>query len=65
MSEPSPDVDSLSPECAVARRPEYEQLHGKCRRTEDIPLPHSKGVVLVHRCPCSCHSTRPRKVRKP
>lgn len=46
---------TLSAECAVAATPGYEDLHARCRRTEDIPLPHSHGIVLVPRCACSCH----------
>ncbi|WP_435608458.1 hypothetical protein [Streptomyces sp. C10-9-1] len=46
---------ALSPECAVAARPGYEDLHGQCRRTGDVPLPHATGLLLVHRCTCPCH----------
>jgi hypothetical protein len=49
------DTQNLSAECAVARTPGYEDLHGQCRQTRDIPLPHSTGVVLVPRCHCTCH----------
>ncbi|WP_416977138.1 hypothetical protein [Streptomyces sp. T028] len=45
----------LSPECALARRPGYEDVHGWCRRLRDIPLPHGRGLLLVRRCGCSCH----------
>lgn len=48
-------TDRLSAECALARRPDYPDMHGKCRRTRDIPLPHARGILLVHRCRCSCH----------
>jgi hypothetical protein len=47
--------DSLSAECAVAKQPEYKGMHQWCKRTEDIPLPHSHGIVLVRRCGCACH----------
>lgn len=49
------DTESLSAECALAQRPEYESLHGDCRQTKDIPLPHARGVLLVRRCGCGCH----------
>ncbi|AVH61134.1 hypothetical protein C4B68_12050 [Streptomyces dengpaensis] len=45
-----------SAECTVATRPGYEDLHEECRRTADVPLPHTVGVLLVRRCPCSCHT---------
>ncbi|MEU3252883.1 hypothetical protein [Streptomyces sp. NPDC006997] len=55
----SPAADTAverSAECALAaQRPEYRDLHATCRRTEDIPLPHSRGVLLVPRCRCACH----------
>jgi hypothetical protein len=47
--------DTRSAECAVAERPEYQDLHLKCGRTKDIPLPHSSGIVLLPRCRCACH----------
>lgn len=63
---PDTDPSTLSPECAVAREHGPEELHGQCRQTEDIPLPHSTGIVLVARCRCGCHPwARRRKVRKP
>lgn len=49
------DTENLSAECVVARTPGYKDLHGQCRQTRDIPVPHSNGVVLVPRCVCSCH----------
>ncbi|WP_199844504.1 hypothetical protein [Streptomyces sp. DSM 15324] len=53
------DTGTLSAECAVARTPGYKDLHGQCRQTRDIHLPHSSGVVLMPRCRCTCHgSTR-------
>ncbi|WP_055525064.1 hypothetical protein [Streptomyces graminilatus] len=45
----------LSAECTVALRPEYTHMHGWCRQTEDIPLPHSTGILLIARCRCTCH----------
>lgn len=51
----APDTDTMSAECEVAQRPDYRNLHGECRRTEDVPLPHATGIMLVHRCTCSCH----------
>ncbi len=47
----------MSAECTVAQRPEYEELHATCRQTNDVPLPHSSGLLLVRRCPCACHTT--------
>jgi hypothetical protein len=44
-----------SPECAVAARPGYQDVHGQCRQTGDVPLPHAIGLTLVHRCTCRCH----------
>ncbi|MFI5684685.1 hypothetical protein [Streptomyces sp. NPDC051636] len=55
MSATDTETASLSPECAVAARPGYEDLHTQCRRTEDVPLPHVTGLLLVHRCTCLCH----------
>ena len=49
------DTDRMSAECAVALRPEYKGMHGWCRQTEDIPLPHSTGILLLARCRCVCH----------
>ena len=46
---------SLSPECTLGQHSGYEHVHGWCRRTEDIPLPHATGILLVARCRCSCH----------
>lgn len=51
----APDTDTMSAECALAQRPGYEDLHRECRRTEDVPLPHSVGILLVRRCGCPCH----------
>lgn len=65
MTAVTTDTDHLSPECAVAQRPEYKHLHADCRQ-DDIALPGATGVLLQKRCPCSCHpSGRPRKTRKP
>jgi hypothetical protein len=49
------DAASLSTECALAQRPEYQDLHHECRQTRDVHLPHSKGLVLQRRCACPCH----------
>ncbi|MET7900476.1 hypothetical protein ABZS86_03015 [Streptomyces sp. NPDC005355] len=55
----SGDTLLLSPECAVAARPGYEDLHLECRQIDDVPLPGATGVLLIHRCqdptqvPCS------------
>jgi hypothetical protein len=48
-------TNSLSAECTLAQRPDYRDMHRTCRRTKDIPLPHSNGILLVRRCGCSCH----------
>ncbi|MGW0584354.1 hypothetical protein ACWD25_52610 [Streptomyces sp. NPDC002920] len=48
-------TDSLSAECTLGRQPGYEGVHAMCRQTQDVPLPHSTGVLLVPRCRCSCH----------
>ncbi|MET9736456.1 hypothetical protein ABZZ79_39355 [Streptomyces sp. NPDC006458] len=45
----------LSPECTLAQQDGYGDLHDRCRRAEDLPLPGAKGVLLVRRCPCRCH----------
>lgn len=54
MSPIAPDT-TLSAECAVAQRPEYRGLHHACRQIEDVPVPHSMGLVLLPRCACPCH----------
>lgn len=55
MSAPVADTSALSAECAVGQRPGYGDLHDRCRQTKDVPLPHSTGILLVHRCGCGCH----------
>ncbi|MFI1480532.1 hypothetical protein [Streptomyces sp. NPDC020747] len=55
MSVPVRDTETMSPECAVAQRPDHKVLHRWCRQTEDVPLPHSFGILLVRRCTCECH----------
>lgn len=45
----------LSAECTLGERAGYEDLHDACRQTEDIPLPHSRGILLQQRCGCACH----------
>lgn len=50
------DTSAMSAECAVALRPEYKGMHARCRQTEDIPLPHSTGILLQARCRCACHT---------
>lgn len=49
------DTSARSAECTLAAREGYEGLHLDCRQTQDIPLPHGGGLVLVPRCTCSCH----------
>lgn len=46
---------TLSAECSLAQRRGYANLHGQCRQSRDVPLPHSNGIVLVSRCGCLCH----------
>ncbi|WP_316743176.1 hypothetical protein [Streptomyces sp. MK7] len=58
MSAPTTDTTSWSPECALALRPGYEDLHAQCRQTEDVPLPYATGLLLVHRCTCLCRANR-------
>ncbi|MGW1270049.1 hypothetical protein [Streptomyces sp. NPDC002491] len=45
----------LSPECALASRPGYEDVHGACRQLSDVPLPYGGGQLLLRRCDCTCH----------
>ncbi|MDW4905410.1 hypothetical protein RB628_08625 [Streptomyces sp. ADMS] len=35
--------------------PQLTDMHGRCRQTKDVPLPHSKGILLQARCRRSCH----------
>lgn len=51
------EAGELSPECALAHRPGYADVHLACRRLRDIPLPHGGGLLLVHRC--ACHHPSP------
>lgn len=46
---------TLSAECTLAKLPGYTDMHLRCRQTEDVPLPHSRGLLLRSRCGCSCH----------
>ncbi|MGW0823559.1 hypothetical protein [Streptomyces sp. NPDC002845] len=55
------DAASLSVECTVTQEPGYEYLHRECRQTEDVPLPHSMGLLLARRCGCACHAQVVRK----
>ncbi|MER6413534.1 hypothetical protein [Streptomyces humidus] len=43
-------------ECALAGRPGHEDPHRRCRQTSDVPLPGATGLLLMSRCPCSCHA---------
>ncbi|MFI5799285.1 hypothetical protein [Streptomyces sp. NPDC051677] len=52
-------TETLSAECTLARTPGYEDVHAWCRQLDDVPLPHSTRVLLVHRCRCSCHRQQP------
>ncbi|MEV0483326.1 hypothetical protein AB0I69_22310 [Streptomyces sp. NPDC050508] len=49
------EVSAPSAECALAKRPGYEDLHGDCRETRDVFLPGSAGILLTPRCDCECH----------
>lgn len=62
MTAPATESAPLSAECTLASNPEYRGLHRDCRQTQDIPLPHSTGILLQRRCGCSCHAynARPR-----
>lgn len=56
MNTPSTvEASSLSAECTLAKRPDYTGMHDRCRQTEDVPLPHSTGILLWPRCRCTCH----------
>ncbi|MFE7834677.1 hypothetical protein ACFU53_00940 [Streptomyces sp. NPDC057474] len=44
-----------SAECALAGRPDYADLHRRCRQTADVPLPGATGLLLMSACPCPCH----------
>ncbi|MFD4621576.1 hypothetical protein [Streptomyces sp. NPDC058475] len=55
MSTSTAEAAALSAECTLAKRAGYEDLHTECRQTEDVPLPHSKGILLGRRCGCTCH----------
>lgn len=48
-------TENLSAECTLGRQRGYQDVHALCRQTKDIPLPHSTGILLVHRCRCACH----------
>ena len=50
------DDVTLSAECTVGQRPDYTDMHARCRQAKDVPLPHSNGILLIARCRCSCHS---------
>ncbi|MFJ9560984.1 hypothetical protein ACIRQQ_13200 [Streptomyces fuscichromogenes] len=58
MNAPTTDEVTLSAECTLAQRPEYEDLHDQCRQITDVPLPHSNGLLLIKRCGCGCHYAR-------
>jgi hypothetical protein len=59
MSASTVDTSTMSPECALAQRPGYEDLHDECRQTTDVPLPHGHGLLLVPRCTCPHHHCKP------
>ncbi|GGV81958.1 hypothetical protein GCM10010228_55920 [Streptomyces massasporeus] len=53
------DQPSASPECTLAVRPGYQDLHARCLQTRDLPLPFAFGIPLQRRCGCPCHVARP------
>jgi hypothetical protein len=55
MTAPTTDEVTLSAECTLAQRPDYEDLHRECRQITDVELPHSHGIPLIKRCGCGCH----------
>ncbi|MFI7019856.1 hypothetical protein [Streptomyces sp. NPDC050164] len=61
MIAPVTEAPPRSAECTLAQRPEYKGLHGACRQTEDVPLPHASGILLQRRCGCSCHRRTQRR----
>lgn len=56
MLRPTGAHTALSAECPPAERPGYEDLHGACRQTADVPLPGITNLLLMSHCPCSCHA---------
>lgn len=58
MTAPATDRPPLSAECTLATRPEYNDVHGLCQQTEDVPLPHGGEILLARRCGCLCHATQ-------
>jgi hypothetical protein len=48
-------TETISAECALGKKPGYDGVHTMCRQTEDVPLPHSTGILLQSRCTCTCH----------
>ncbi|MCT9078575.1 hypothetical protein [Streptomyces fulvoviolaceus] len=49
MSAPTTRIPPLSAECTLAQRLDFKGLHRECTQTEDVPLPHSYGILLVQR----------------
>ena len=50
------EAPNLSAECTVGNLPDYTDMHGRCRQTKDISLPHGTGVLYQARCRCTCHA---------
>jgi hypothetical protein len=53
----------LSPECAMARDEYTAEVHGWCRKAEDVPLPDARPyepLIAKASCHCPCHSGAPR-----
>jgi hypothetical protein len=50
------DTSTMSAESALAQRPDYKDLHHEYRQTEDVPLPHDGGLLLIRRCTCTHHA---------
>ncbi|MFD3581223.1 hypothetical protein [Streptomyces sp. NPDC058683] len=59
MTAPAQDTSTMSAECAPAQRRGYSAWHEKCSQTQDIPLPHSLGILLIRRCTCPHHHCTP------
>ncbi|MGW2962758.1 hypothetical protein ACWDGI_30450 [Streptomyces sp. NPDC001220] len=49
------DTSAMSAECALAQRPGCSDWHKRCSQTRNIPLPRSRGILLIRRCTCPHH----------
>ncbi|WP_371660673.1 hypothetical protein [Streptomyces sp. NBC_00280] len=50
------EAPTLSTECTVGKMPGYGYVHDMCRQIEDVPMPHGRGILLLARCRCTCHT---------